>query len=670
MRKSLRLRLIAVIALLSAILLAAEGFFSLSITQTAYKDLLDDDYEADSKYYGASVDGWMLKNEGYMNSILAMIYAADSTTDQENLIKVLTSVTQNNDEISMAYVGFASGNLLNGSKWTPPAGWSCLTRDWYKDAVEADGEYVYSAPYVDDNTGDIIVTMSKYFKYPVFSGVAAFDINLSVLCDKLNKMVDEHANEGEYVIVSASDGTIISHPNEDFLPTVDELTNFNTILGGEYAKQVKEDEEFEDYDGTICYVTQVTCDVTGWDLTIVSPIKYYDGEVNANKNKVFVVFVICLVIAIVVASLLGWFVTRPIKKASSAIARLITSLKNGEGNLTHHVRTSSKDEVGVLVKGVNSLIDEMRDIITGTSGATQTISAGSVMISSQVENANSEVENISATMQQMSASSEETAASMGQIMTQIDEVAALTNDVMKQSEQQVQHANSVAKRVDKILKESEVTIRESNERLDVVANDLKKKIDNAKNVNEIANLTAEILSITEQTNLLSLNASIEAARAGEAGKGFAVVADEIRKLADSSASAAERIQQVTENVIYAVEELAAEAENVTEFMVQSNIEGHKQTGALTKDYGSDIASLASAMNGFLDNSCKIQESMQIISESVAAVNVASEENTRGIITVAESTQTLSQNLNEIVKKIVNNNEEVSGLEQKMSRFEV
>jgi methyl-accepting chemotaxis protein len=63
---------------------------------------------------------------------------------------------------------------------------------------------------------------------------------------------------------------------------------------------------------------------------------------------------------------------------------------------------------------------------------------------------------------------------------------------------------------------------------------LKKAIDNSRSVEQVENLTNEILSISSQTNLLALNASIEAARAGEAGKGFAVVADEIRKLADSS----------------------------------------------------------------------------------------------------------------------------------------
>jgi len=649
---------------------AIAGVISLTITQNAYKELLDDNYEADSKYYAASVDGWLLESEGNLDTIIAMINAASSVQDQINLVKVLTSLTDTHEEITMAYVGFTTGTLVNGSNWTPPQGWSCLTRDWYKDAISAGTDIVYGAPYVDDNTGNVVATISKHFKTANFEGVAAFDIDLNVLSDKLEKLVSDHAREGEYVILAAGDGTIIYHPNEEFMSTVKEQTNFSTIFDGMYEKEVKEDEGFKDYDGTKCYLTQVNCEETGWKLTIVSPAKYYDGNVNANKNKVFVVFAICLIIAIGVATVLGWYVTGPIKHASDVIGKLSKELKNGEGDLTRKIKTKSKDEVGVLVGGVNDLIDSMKTIISDSSNTTEVIVSQSSAISTQIANANAEVENISATMEQMSASSEETSASIGQIITQIDGVADLAKDVKIQSEKQASHAKDVAKRVDGILKSSEESVRESTDKLNQVSMELKEKIDNAKNVNEIANLTAEILSITEQTNLLSLNASIEAARAGEAGKGFAVVADEIRKLADSSAEAAGRIQQVTESVIFAVEELASKAEEVTDYMIQSSTENYKQTGTLTKEYGSDIASLSSAMTGFLDSSNKIQDAISIIMDSITAVNSAAEETTNGVINVAESTQSLSTNLNDIVGRVAKNSNEVNSLEDKLNRFSV
>ena len=89
----------------------------------------------------------------------------------------------------------------------------------------------------------------------------------------------------------------------------------------------------------------------------------------------------------------------------------------------------------------------------------------------------------------------------------------------------------------------------------VFAVTVNEKIERSKAVEEISELTTEIINITDQTNLLALNASIEAARAGEAGRGFAVVADEIGKLASNSAVAAGEIRRVSAEVISAVNEL-------------------------------------------------------------------------------------------------------------------
>ena len=98
--------------------------------------------------------------------------------------------------------------------------------------------------------------------------------------------------------------------------------------------------------------------------------------------------------------------------------------------------------------------------------------------------------------------------------------------------------------------------------IDSIKESMKKSIENSKSVDEINELTSEILAISAQTNLLALNASIEAARAGEAGRGFSVVADEIRNLADQTKLSVSNIQAVSNVVTNSVNELVSTSNDI------------------------------------------------------------------------------------------------------------
>ena len=380
--------------------------------------------------------------------------------------------------------------------------------------------------------------------------------------------------------------------------------------------------------------------------------------------------VIFTIIGLILLFILITIIVKPITTATNEVTALIADVEGGKGDLTQKLSIKSKDEIGILVNNINNLISTMKNIISTVQSTTNNVSISSSNISAEIGRAEDEISTVSSTMEEMTATSEETAASLAQISEKVETIASLVEEVNNHSMEEAQYANTVVEKVNGI-KEKSLEERElANEHLQEVTENLRVKIQNAKQVQEIANLTDEILSITSQTNLLSLNASIEAARAGEAGKGFAVVADEIRQLADSSKDAANSIQEVTENVIKAVEALAAEAENVTEFMISSNEEGHAQTDELTENYSNDIQKLAEAMSVFKDNSDSIQASMEQIRTAIDAVNVASDEQARGISSVAEATVELSNNLQTVVGKTNENVQETSSLSDEMNKFKV
>lgn len=174
-----------------------------------------------------------------------------------------------------------------------------------------------------------------------------------------------------------------------------------------------------------------------------------------------------------------------------------------------------------------------------------------------------------------------------------------------------------------------------------------EKIEKSKGVEKIRELTKNIIDITEETNLLALNASIEAARAGEAGKGFAVVADEIGKLAANSAASAIEIQKVTDEVIRTVDGLAAESEEMITFMNGTAMGGYEKLLETSEDYQNNVAAMNEMMQSFAVESRQLKINMNEIREAIEGIKTAVSESAIGVTNVTETAVGLAGNISDI-----------------------
>lgn len=179
-------------------------------------------------------------------------------------------------------------------------------------------------------------------------------------------------------------------------------------------------------------------------------------------------------------------------------------------------------------------------------------------------------------------------------------------------------------------------------------------LEESRSVEKINQLTGKILSISSQTNLLSLIASIEAARAGGAGKGFAVVADEIRTLADSSAETANNIQNISKLVTDAVEKFAKNAEAMLQFITEKVLEDYDEFVVVVEKYKCDADSIDGFLAEFSHNADEINETITAMNTGLNDTAIAVEESAKGVTIVTENAVNLVNAMTQIQQQTSSN----------------
>ena len=374
----------------------------------------------------------------------------------------------------------------------------------------------------------------------------------------------------------------------------------------------------------------------------------------------------CLIVGVLVV----FFIVSGITKSMKLVNDKIYELVHNEGDLTQQLEVKSGDEMELIADNINDLLAYIRTIMLGIAEGSNRLTASSKNMVESLQSADSNIIDVSATMEEMSAGMEESAASLNQISQSIEEVFLSVENIAVNAHEGSDYSGEMEKRAGSAKNDALIVQQQTKEKTDIISEALRTKIEQSKAVEQISELTANIINITDQTNLLALNASIEAARAGEAGRGFAVVADEIGKLATHSGQAAEEIRRVSAEVINSVNELAKEAEEMIAFTETTATEGLKGLLAMSDTYSKDASSMNDMMVQFSATSQMLSETMESIKESVAAVNIAVEESARGITEVTQASVELSNSVGDIQEEANGNNDVAGELSGEVSKFKL
>ncbi|NRA24210.1 MAG: methyl-accepting chemotaxis protein, partial [Oleispira sp.] len=505
----------------------------------------------------------------------------------ENIKNYLATAQQKNNAMTAFIVSGHSNNYYLPSGLSRTLNPNDSNNDWFYSFLNSGKKYSL------DIDNDVSVNkLTLFINYRTRDGKSVAGIGMGI--NQVSDLVRNYTiGEQGLAFLTDQEGNIQIHPDQN----IKSGTNLNTLFNSEIKPNLLNKDKITILQTSINgghFLAAKFIPSLNWFVVVEIPTHEIFAPINHTSIKLVLMNILVAIVLIFIGLWVALGVARPIIRA----AGMLEDIASGEADLTQKMSIDTQDEVGQLASSFNRFAGQLQSLITA--------------IASNCQDVNAIAQNLTASSHSTQSNTEEQQQSVDMIATAMNEMGATVHEIARNANETATAAKQSATETSSsqsIVNSSIEGINSLFEKMQTASEVIQTL---AQDVGEIGSVLDVIRGISEQTNLLALNAAIEAARAGEQGRGFAVVADEVRTLA-------KRTQESTEEINTMIHKLQSGAKDAVTAM-DEGIETARTSVESADKAGESLNNITAAIGTITDLSIQVATATEEQSSVVEELN--------------------------------------------------